>query len=92
MAGIVPSIHVGWALLMGFAVWRSTRSRPLGLLALLWPLLVAVAVVASGNHYYFDVITGVLAAVIGLWMGSLLLDWWERRRGLRPRWAALHLP
>ena len=90
--GAVPSIHVGWAFLMGLAVWRSARSRTLRALALAWPLVMAVAVVASGNHYFFDVITGVLTALAGLWLGNVLLTWWESHQiRLAPNPAAARI-
>jgi hypothetical protein len=34
---------------------------------MLLPLAMAFAVVATGNHYQFDSLTGVVAALIGLW-------------------------
>lgn len=65
--GAVPSIHVGWALLMGLALWWHAP-RPYGQVAgVLLPLAMAFGVVATGNHYHFDSLTGVAAALLGLW-------------------------
>jgi hypothetical protein len=65
--GAVPSIHVGWALLMGLALWWHAP-RPYGQVAgALLPLAMAFGVVATGNHYQFDSLTGVAAALLGLW-------------------------
>lgn len=61
----VPSLHFGWAVLVagGFvAIKRSRRS----LLAFLHPFITLVAIVATGNHYWFDAAIAlvlVLAAV-----------------------------
>ncbi len=64
--GAVPSIHVGWALLMGLALWWHVP-RPFGrVAAVLLPLAMAFGVVATGNHYHFDSATGVAAALLGL--------------------------
>lgn len=82
--GAVPSIHVGWALLMGLCLWWHAP-RPFGrIAAAALPLAMAFAVVATGNHYHFDSITGVAAALLGLWFAH-----W---RGVRAagRGAALH--
>ncbi|HLZ72642.1 MAG TPA: phosphatase PAP2 family protein [Dehalococcoidia bacterium] len=66
--GALPSIHVGWALLMGLCLcWRGPRLiGPLAGAAL--PIAMAFAVAATGNHYHLDSITGVLAALVGLWL------------------------
>jgi len=67
--GAVPSIHVSWSLMMALAVWWHARSPWLRYLALPLPVLMSLAIVATGNHYWFDAFTGVIAAVIGLWLG-----------------------
>src|SRR5437763_880695 len=41
-------------------------------LALLWGPLVAVAVVATGNHYLFDVATGLAVIAVGFAAGRLV--------------------
>lgn len=73
----VPSVHVGWALIVGVApvLYSSSRWR---WSALLYPGATTYVVVATGNHWWFDAITAaaLLAVVAG---GQLLL-----RRG----WAA----
>ncbi len=64
--GAVPSIHVGWALLMGLALWWHAP-RPFGrVAAVLLPLAMAFGVAATGNHYHFDSATGLVAALLGL--------------------------
>jgi hypothetical protein len=56
----MPSIHVGWAVLIGWAVWveSPSRWRSIG-----WfhAALTAVVVVVTGNHYWLD---GAVAALI----------------------------
>jgi membrane-associated phospholipid phosphatase len=65
----VPSLHVGVALAVSLALAAAARRRWLQLLALLWAPLVTVAVIATGNHYVFDVVTGALTAVVGYALG-----------------------
>jgi hypothetical protein len=62
----VPSLHVGWNLLVGIALFRSTRWWPLRLFAVLSPMLMAVAVVVTANHYVIDGILGSALALVGL--------------------------
>ena len=56
----MPSVHVGWAILVAIAVITVSRSR-WRWLALLYPVLTSVAVVVTANHYWLD---GVAAAVV----------------------------
>lgn len=54
----VPSLHVGWTALAGYMVGRTIRG-PWGLLLCVVPgILMALTVVATGNHYWFDAIIG----------------------------------
>jgi membrane-associated phospholipid phosphatase len=56
----VPSLHVGLAFAIGIAAHAALRARWASGLALLWGPLVTVAVIATGNHYVFDVVAGLL--------------------------------
>jgi membrane-associated phospholipid phosphatase len=69
----VPSLHVGVALAVSAALAATVRRRWLKALALLWAPLVALAVIATGNHYLFDVVTGALTAVVGYGLGRGLV-------------------
>lgn len=61
----MPSIHVGWAILVGWYAWRSSSSRWRGL-GLLHMVLTMLVVVITGNHYWLDgIVAGaIIAAVI----------------------------
>jgi membrane-associated phospholipid phosphatase len=61
----VPSLHCGFAFAIGIAVYAASRRRLVRALGLLWGPLVSLSVVATGNHYLFDVAAGVLVAVAG---------------------------
>jgi hypothetical protein len=67
----VPSMHVGWALLVGVYGFRNTRSRLLRSGFVLHPFLMAVAVTATGNHFFLDSVAGL--AVAGLTLALLLM-------------------
>jgi len=60
----VPSLHVGLAFAIGIAAAAALRRPYAKALAFAWGPLVTVAVLATGNHYVFDVATGLLATVI----------------------------
>ncbi len=67
----VPSLHVGFAVAIGIAVARSLHNPLLKLLALLWGPTIALAVLATGNHFVFDVVAGIFASAAGYGLGAL---------------------
>jgi hypothetical protein len=62
----LPSLHVGWNLLIGIALFRTARSWALKLAGVVSPLLMAVAVLVTANHFIVDIFAGVTVALIGL--------------------------
>jgi len=60
----VPSLHVGFAVIVGFALFAAVRN-PLRWVFLLWGPIVTLAVVATGNHFVFDAIAGLVASAGG---------------------------
>jgi hypothetical protein len=56
----MPSVHVGWALIVAFAVITVSRSR-WRWLAAGYPLLTLLVVVVTANHFWLD---GIVAAVL----------------------------
>ena len=68
----VPSLHVGFAVAVGIALAAATSRRVLKALALLWGPVVGLAVVATGNHYLFDIAAGLVAVGVGYALGELV--------------------
>jgi hypothetical protein len=56
----MPSVHVGWALLVAIAVITTTRSR-WRWLAALYACLTTLVVIVTANHFWLD---GIVAAAI----------------------------
>jgi membrane-associated phospholipid phosphatase len=61
----VPSLHCGFAFAIGIALYSALRNPIARTLALAWGPLVSLSVVATGNHYVFDIAAGVLVALAG---------------------------
>jgi hypothetical protein len=80
----MPSLHAGWDLLVGLAVLAAASSWWLRLIAVVMPVLMIWAVVATANHYVLDVVAGLALALLGHGCAYLL----ERRRRGRARAAA----
>jgi membrane-associated phospholipid phosphatase len=58
----VPSMHVAFALMIGWPLARLAKHRIVKALWLLYPLLMAFVIVVTANHFIFDAILGALTA------------------------------
>jgi hypothetical protein len=61
----VPSLHVGFACAIGVGLAAIVRRRACRALALAWGPTVALVVVATGNHYVFDLVAGIVVTAVG---------------------------
>src|SRR4051794_28062167 len=80
----VPSLHAGFALAVGVALAAAARRPWTRLLALSWAPIIALAVVATGNHFFFDIAAGVLVTVAGYVTGNAVDRHFAGRRPWRP--------
>jgi membrane-associated phospholipid phosphatase len=62
----MPSLHAADALILGLVLFSVCRNRLFKGLWLLWPGWVWFSVMATGNHFWLDVVAGVLVAAIAL--------------------------
>jgi hypothetical protein len=60
----VPSMHIGYALIVGASLLRHGRRPLVRALGALYPPFVLLVVVATGNHFFFDAAAGALVAVV----------------------------
>ncbi len=63
----MPSLHVGWNLLVGVTLFQVARRWPLRVFAVASPMLMAMAVVLTANHYVLDGVAGAALSLAGLW-------------------------
>ncbi len=68
----VPSMHVGYALIVATSLLRYGRRRLVRSLAAVYPAFVLLVVVATGNHFFLDAAAGALVAALALAAASLL--------------------
>ena len=85
LVAAVPSLHCAFVALVALFLWRRVRPALRPLLAL-YPLAMALTLMATGEHYFFDVLLGWLYA------GAVMVAWarWEAWRAAQPagrRWA-----
>lgn len=87
----IPSLHQGFAVIVGGALYRIVRGgRGIALLVLL-PTLMFVSIVATGNHWFVDAILGGLVAVAGM-VGATRLERHGSRLTRAVRQRVAHLP
>ena len=60
----VPSMHIGFALLIGVTVARLARRRIVRIAGAVYPLFVLLVIVATGNHFFLDAAAGAAVAVL----------------------------
>jgi len=75
----MPSLHIAWALWCTLVVWRLS-ARPLWrALAVVYPCITAMAVLATGNHFLLDIVGGALTFALAVFIVRAWVA--GRRRG-----------
>jgi membrane-associated phospholipid phosphatase len=83
----VPSMHVCFAIMLGWPMVKFARRRIVKVLWALYPLLITFVVIVTGNHYLMDVFLGALTAGISALIAQRVLP----RFGLT-RWTLDEAP
>jgi hypothetical protein len=68
----VPSLHFGYALIVGAALVTLASSRAVRVLGALYPVAMLLVIVATGNHFVFDAVLGGLVVLVG-WLVARIL-------------------
>jgi membrane-associated phospholipid phosphatase len=67
----MPSLHIAWAAWCTLALWRASDRAVVRVLAVAYPSLTGLAVLATGNHFLLDIVGGLaVLAVSVLLVGS----------------------
>jgi membrane-associated phospholipid phosphatase len=77
----MPSLHAADSLIIGVGLFLILRTR-WRYLWLVWPLWVWFSVMATGNHFWLDIVAGIVVAAIA---GAIVNHKHLRRLSLRPR-------
>ena len=78
----VPSLHFGYALLVGVTIALLAKSRVTRAIGWSYPVVMLLVIVATGNHFFFDAAGGALA--IGI--GYLAASWVDSPAKHAKRW------
>lgn len=74
----MPSLHVGWALIVGLSIAWAARPLIVRLLGLIYPLIMLTTVIVTGNHYISDGLGAVIVVCIATVLALLILCWRAR--------------
>lgn len=74
----LPSLHAAFAALPMFMLWAKAN-RPSRVVLAAYPLAMAFAIVSSGEHYVFDVLTGFCYAGLSASVANRIFDRKQRR-------------
>jgi PAP2 superfamily len=74
----MPSLHIAWAVWCTIAVWRITERRWVRALAVLYPCVTSLAVLATGNHFLLDIVAGLVAIALAVGIVEAAARWKER--------------
>lgn len=71
----MPSLHAGWDLLVGIAIFTAAGGLALKAVGAVLPVLMTLSVVVTANHYLLDVFAGIALVLIGhavaIWLDQL---------------------
>jgi hypothetical protein len=81
----VPSMHVAFALMIGWPLARLARHSAVRVAWFLYPFLMAFVIVATANHFILDALLGALTAGLSAYGAS----WLARARPAVWRFSAL---
>jgi hypothetical protein len=77
----VPSMHVAFALMIGWPLARLSRRRIVKVLWMLYPFLMAFVIVATANHFIVDAMLGAVTAGLSAygarWLGRARPGVWR---------------
>ena len=84
----VPSLHFGYALIVGVTLAWIARNRALRIAGALYPAAMLLIIVATGNHFFVDALLGGLVVVAGWLAARAIVAAPAPRVAVAPRVAA----
>ena len=68
----VPSLHAAYALGVGIGMIRYARFLLLRVAGAIYPPLVVLTIVVTGNHFVLDAVAGMVVLGVGFWLARAL--------------------
>jgi hypothetical protein len=76
----VPSLHFGYALLVGVAVATLAQRGWVRMIGWAYPVFMLLTIVGTGNHFFFDAAAGGIVVAVSYFVAKRLIDAPARRR------------
>ena len=73
----MPSLHMAWAVWCTLVLWRISKRPWVRAVAVLYPCVTALAVLATGNHFVLDLLGGLVAIAMAVVIVRLAARWRE---------------
>jgi hypothetical protein len=83
----VPSLHFGWVMLAGIAIWQNSRNPAFRAFAVIMPAAMFWSIVVTANHFIFDMLVGAAIVLV-----ALFISWLYYSGGLPIRRVVRRLP
>ncbi|MFI9242004.1 phosphatase PAP2 family protein [Streptomyces sp. NPDC053086] len=84
----MPSLHVGWALWCGVMLWRYGGTRGTKVFGVVYPLMTALVVMGTANHYFLDAVAGIAVMGVGFLLAPRVMRAADLVRARLPRRTA----
>ncbi len=84
----VPSMHVAFALMIGWPLAKLVRSRVVAVLCVVYPFLMTFVIIVTANHFIVDALFGALTACASAYAAK----WLARARPAAWRFGAAVSP
>ncbi|MEV7358132.1 phosphatase PAP2 family protein [Kitasatospora sp. NPDC091276] len=72
----MPSMHIGWSMWCGLAIFYLARRTWVRVLGLLYPLATLAVIVSTANHFWMDAVGGELCLAVGFLTARWLYHSW----------------
>jgi hypothetical protein len=83
----LPSVHIAWALIVSATLLWLAQPLLVKALAVLYPGMMLVAVVVTGNHFLLDAVASVFVVLAAALVAGGFERWRSRRVGRRGGWV-----
>lgn len=68
-----PSLHFGYSFVIGLSLFLFSPHKPVRMVALAYPVLILLVIMATANHYFLDAVGGFFVTVLAYKINPYLL-------------------
>ncbi|MER5638534.1 phosphatase PAP2 family protein [Kitasatospora sp. NPDC002227] len=72
----MPSMHIGWSLWCGLAIYFLAKRMWVRVLGLLYPACTLLVIISTANHFWMDAVGGMLCLAVGFFTARLVYHVW----------------